>query len=357
MEADLLKLGFQNIAQITNSPILFSVKDNILHLAGHSDTVTVSMIADVDHPDFHYVLPPEHARQISKSLKSGSVVSISSDEDNLVITSGKSKVTYTTMPIESISYKLLMRNYKEDFYYSLDSKDLVKAFQSVLPFSSSDVDDLRVKNIHFSIENGQVEVAASNSFTVAMYTFPAEKSYNNGDIPLAVVVKSFAFLTKAFGDTIHIGMSDKKIYFKGVDKSFTYRISLPVVDIPPFPYRALFTKLSSDTNFSQVVLDKEEFIEVAKNFLYFTDEDVRSRVTLNLSHDNVNIRGNNNKGMFDVDIKPISSNSTEEILVSLDYLLKSANSINSDSLTFTLVDNKVLMRDNNFSVIVPRLRN
>lgn len=358
MKAEVLKSGFQTITQVTNSPIMFAVKANVLYIGGHNETNTVVMTTSLEHDDFHFVLPPEHARQIAKTLKTGDVdIEEGTQDDTVVISSGRSKAVYTTMPIESISYKLLMHNYKEEFLYSIDGKLLADAFTAILPFSNSDVDDARVKNLHFSIEKDTVEVVASNNFTIAKFVFPAEKNYGNGDFPIKLVAKSFAFMGKTFGEFVEIGLTPKKMHYKSTDGTFTYKVTLPLVDVPPFPYRPLFTRLETDTNATEILLDKDEFLEKGRNFLYFTDEDIRNRVKITYDKTMFLIEGNNARGTFDLELTPVSSTASGNMFVSLDYLTKAANSVSSGEIAFKMVDNKILASDSHFSVLIPPLRN
>jgi len=355
MKAEVLKTGFNTITQATNSPVMFAVKNKVLYLGAHSETVTVVMTADVDEPDFHYVLPAEHARQIAKTLKTGDVTISDVNDGNIMVQSGKAKAVYTIMSTDSISYKLLMMYYKDNFLYKISGSELTRALQTVLPFSVSDVDDPRVKNIHFSIENNVVEVAASNSFTLAKYKFASESKLGTDDLPIKLVGKSLAFLTKTFGESIEIGY-DKKLYYKSNDGTFTYKVTVPIVDYPVFPYRALFSSLENDTSGAEIILERDEFIERGKSFLYFTDEDVRNRVKAQYDVGSFSIEGVNSKGSFEFDMTPIKSTVKGEMHISLDYLTKAANATNGAEIALKIVQNRVLVVEGDFSVVIPTLR-
>lgn len=357
MKPDLIRNGLNTMTQVSTSPILVVVKDNVLHLGGHTDVSTLVMTSPVSHPDIHAVLPPEHAKQMSKVLNKKTELELELDQfGNLVVTQGKSTFVYTTLPIESISYKLLMNYYKEDFLFVVDGELLVKGIQTVLNFSNGDINDVRAKNIHLAIENGNVEVAASNGSSLAVYTFPLTEKIGQEDLPVTLIGRIVSILGKTFPGQVKFGKTTKKMHYKAEDKDFTYKGTFPLLSNAPFAYQPLIAALNSKTNNEKAILEREDFLERAKAVLYFTEDKVKNRVEIQFSPDSVLLQGDNEKGAFELDFTPVMCSISSPMKMSLDYLIRVAAAVANSELSFEVVDNKFFLKDDRLTCVIPQLK-
>lgn len=357
MKAELLKSGLTAITQVSNSPILVVVKGNVLTFGGYSDTSTLVMTAPVDDPDIHVVLPLEHAKQLAKVLGKNGLISLDEGQnDSLVVTQGKSKFTYTTLPIDSVSYKLLVHHYKEDFQFTIDGELLAKGISTVLNFSVGDINDVRAKNIHLSIEKDTVEIAASNGSTLAVYKFPVIKGHGKGDLPVTLVGRVLANLGKTMPGNVSVGFSPKKMYYKAADMNFTYMGTLPVISHTPFPYRSVIDRLSTAKTAELAIIEKDDFIEKSKAVMYFTEENVKNRVSITFSPTSIVLDGSNEKGSFNLDFTPIACDITAPMKMSLDYLIRVASVIPGSELSFKVIEGKLFVSDDKFTCVIPQLK-
>lgn len=288
-------------------------------------------------------VPSKKFFEIVKSL-SGESITISQEEKNLSIKSGKSSFKLFSQSPEDFP---AIKRPSSDKKIALKRADFIKALNKVDYAIYPDESRLSLNGVYIHKLDGKLRFVASDSYRLCFYEFPFEDKIENTLISKKGVAEIIKIFSQEEGDTIFISIEDSYASFESDDTTFITR--LREVKFPNY------VEVLPLNNPFKSYIDKSKILESLQRLLVITEENTKG-VMFSLKQDVISIKGVNIElGEGEDEIDHIYDGESLDIGFNAQYLIEAISNVESEKIEMSIKDSNravLISGDENYKAVV-----
>lgn len=256
------------------------------------------------------------------------------DKDKLIVSSGKSRFTLSTIPAEDYPKFLT-----DDINSSIDisSKELLRALtKTAFSMANQDV-RYYLNGLSVTRENGVVKLVGSDGHRLALYT--CESEYNSDDMSIIIPRKAVNELIKILTESIKVDdstnillqYSQNNVHINTIDTSFTAKL----ID-SKYPQ---FDKVYKQDFYSDIVVNKDALKQAVSRVMILSNEKYRG-VEFKVNDLELTINTNNPDNEEANEIIDIEYyGDSIDIAFNAQYIIEAISHVSSDNVVLRIAEN------------------
>lgn len=311
--------------------VLLEVKDNRLSMTGTDLEIELVACVDLEQSaaDAKITLPAKKLLDICKSLPDGAMLSLTSQEHQLLLTSGQSRFSLTTLAAEDFPN---LESWDGEVEFQLTRIELRKLLESTA-FSMANQDVRYYLNgMSFEVDNQDIKTVATDGHRLAL-----SQTHLSGSVGMQ---RQLIIPRKGVQEIMRLTVADDTLitiqfganHIRIVDTEYTFTSKLVDGRFPD--YRRVLPRGGD-----KIVTANREWLRSAFQRVSILSNEKFRGVRLNLSNGILKISANNPEQEQAEEVVEVMYQGDDlEIGFNVSYLLDVLNTIKAEDVTFTLSD-------------------
>lgn len=341
MNADVFKTGLSGILAIAKDFLTVSVKDGIVRIGATNDTH--SIVFEAEMPDatenVRFVLNIPAAKQLQKSIKGKTVTFLVEDEKSVKVICAKSKSTLAVESLGVLTFKKLLHFVERDKQdFGIDGGLFSSALNKIRGnMDDKEVGDVRFRGLHMRLENGSMELMASNGKTMSFTKVPAQYE---GDRITYVLNSQFDDLAKYMVGQVAVRFLDKVMTIVADAGDIRYYMSTVILPVPPVPYEQKVDEVEK-IEYDSVEVNRKLLLELMKSNEFYTDSGKKRKIIVDFYADAIQVNASNDIGESVVtidgdDLKNATFTEPKNFILSIDNVIRALNLSSQETVKISL---------------------